>query len=227
MNKSGEDTQANVTKPLLLEAGSNNDPNTVDGRLTPLAVTDAKSPKFLVHKNIICHYSPYFSAAFNGNFVEGRTKTINLDVDEKAFGILVNWLYTQDIFSENGDQPSLAPLARLWIMAEEFLMPEFQDQAMREIYNGVKESGVKSFYQDFGHFTEIACQHGTGDNPLVDIGLWTLGWCQFDFVSRHMDRIPGAMVKQALLYFKEKGAAERDKDFYERKVSAFYVSKDT
>jgi hypothetical protein len=31
---------------------------------------------FVVHKDLICHYSPFFSNAFNSNFTESATKTI-------------------------------------------------------------------------------------------------------------------------------------------------------
>lgn len=87
---------------------------------------------------------------------------MTLDVDEKAFGILVNWLYNQVIISETVDAPLLVPLTRLWIMAEEFLMPDLQDQAMKEIYTGLLSTTPgRGFAGDFGLFTEIASQHGS------------------------------------------------------------------
>jgi hypothetical protein len=51
---------------------------------------------FIVHKNLICHHSPFFEAVFNSSMKEGQTQTMTLeDVESGAFGLLVNWLYTQ------------------------------------------------------------------------------------------------------------------------------------
>jgi hypothetical protein len=48
---------------------------------------------YRVHKNFICYYSPFFDAAFNGNFTEGDTQSMKLgDTCTEAFGIFVNWL---------------------------------------------------------------------------------------------------------------------------------------
>jgi hypothetical protein len=37
---------------------------------------------------MICHYSPFFSAAFNGQFIEVSTQSITFD--ENAFGVVAN-----------------------------------------------------------------------------------------------------------------------------------------
>jgi len=48
-----------------------------------------------IHKDNICYYSPFFDAAFNGNFQEGQTQTMEFDdVDVTAFGVLSGWLYS-------------------------------------------------------------------------------------------------------------------------------------
>jgi hypothetical protein len=50
---------------------------------------DGKVFDFVVHKSFLCHASPFFDAAFNGNFVEGQTQSMNLETSEQAFGMLV------------------------------------------------------------------------------------------------------------------------------------------
>ncbi len=63
---------------------------------------------FIVHKDFICHYSPFFAAAFNGSFIEGQTQTMTFnDVHSVPFGVLVNWIYTQTITDEKGKTPHL------------------------------------------------------------------------------------------------------------------------
>jgi hypothetical protein len=74
--------------------------------------------KLMIHKNMICHYSPFFSAAFNGNFKEGLSKETTLNVYIKGFGLLVNWLYNQIVLGANGKRPHLGSLAHLWILAD-------------------------------------------------------------------------------------------------------------
>ena len=48
-----------------------------------------------IHKDYICYYSPFFDPAFNGNFKEEQTQTMEFDdVDVTAFGVLSGWLYS-------------------------------------------------------------------------------------------------------------------------------------
>jgi hypothetical protein len=213
-----------ATKPLFLEVNSEENNDIIDNRLTALVITDTKAPKFSIHKNIICHYSPYFSAAFNGNFVEGKTQRMTLDVDEKAFGVLVNWFYNQVVTSEVGARPPLVTLAKVWMMAEEFLIPELQDQVMDEMFKTCKGPGC---IQGFGEFTQIADTHGNGDNPLVDLGVWILTWCCKEFADHHIDKIPRAIVIKAFQHFKQAHQPAHDKTAKAtRKATDFYVTKD-
>jgi hypothetical protein len=86
-----------------------------------------------VHKNFICHYSPYFNALFKGGFIEGKTQFVELeDTPPAAFNIFVKWLYTQDIAREekgllNGDNTTLVDA---WILADRFMIPRLQNKLM-------------------------------------------------------------------------------------------------
>jgi len=54
---------------------------------------DDQRQSFLVRKNFTCHYSPFFDAPFNGNFVEGENQGLDLeDTNPMVFAIFVNWL---------------------------------------------------------------------------------------------------------------------------------------
>jgi len=53
---------------------------------------------------------------FNGNFVEGVTQSMDLeDTSAEAFGIFVNWLYTQGIENSKKGLPSCEALIDLWL----------------------------------------------------------------------------------------------------------------
>ena len=67
---------------------------------------DEKKQIFTINKAIICHYSPFFRAAFNSNFIEGETQSMRLeDVDANTFGLLQHWLYTQKVEDEDDADP--------------------------------------------------------------------------------------------------------------------------
>lgn len=93
-----------------------------------------KSKVFKVHKNFVCYHSPFFDAAFNGNFVEGDTQQMKLeDTCPEAFGIFVNWLYTQDIENNKGELPSCENLMNLWLLADLVLVPRLQNETIDKL----------------------------------------------------------------------------------------------
>jgi hypothetical protein len=97
----------------------------------------------MIPTDLICYQSPVFKAAFEGQFLEGRTLTMTLDdVDSKLFGLLVHWFYTEDVFikdlevvnnktisQECLDKNSIL-LANLWLLADRFLIPLLQNNIM-------------------------------------------------------------------------------------------------
>ncbi|TVY19576.1 hypothetical protein LARI1_G003408 [Lachnellula arida] len=92
--------------------------------------------KYTIHKNFICYYSGYFDAAFNSSFKEGESQEVYLeDTRPLAFGIFVNWMYTQKLVSIEGP-PFLInseSYAFLWVFAEMRMIPMLQNQALREL----------------------------------------------------------------------------------------------
>ncbi|KAN0104363.1 hypothetical protein V8E51_010108 [Hyaloscypha variabilis] len=72
---------------------------------------------FRAHKNFICYYSPFFDAA---------------DIHE-AFGIFVNWLYTQGIENSKKGLPCCEALIDLWLLADLVLVPRLQNDAMEKL----------------------------------------------------------------------------------------------
>lgn len=85
-------------------------PGTTDlsSDMEALAMQESPTTQFLIHKNLLCQRSCFFTAAFNGNFMEGATQSMVLDdVDADTFGVVVNWIYTQRISDASNGVPSL------------------------------------------------------------------------------------------------------------------------
>lgn len=73
--------------------------------VTIYAGDDETAPKYFVHEEVACLYSPVFKAAFQGAFLEGQTKTYFLgETLESAVGLLVKWLYNQTLDSIQLDE---------------------------------------------------------------------------------------------------------------------------
>jgi len=85
---------------------------------------------FVVHKTFATFYSSYFDRAFNGSFIEGQTQSITVKTTPKIFSILAGWLYRQSLQNTAGENPNHKQLIKLWILADELLMPNLQNDAI-------------------------------------------------------------------------------------------------
>ncbi|KEQ78320.1 hypothetical protein M438DRAFT_308161 [Aureobasidium pullulans EXF-150] len=87
-----------------------------------------------VHKDLLCFYSDYFRAAFNGSFKEATEQKIKLpNVEPEVFETFQVWLYTRRFHlpEENGEAYSM--LAELWIFGDQHQMPLLQNETMDEM----------------------------------------------------------------------------------------------
>jgi hypothetical protein len=86
-------------------------------------VVGTKSQRYTIHKDLICQQSPFFSAAFNGSFVESTKQSVTLpDVDARNFEHIILWLYTQrleyDEFFFKDGKPTYFALLDLYALAD-------------------------------------------------------------------------------------------------------------
>ncbi|KAH7382019.1 hypothetical protein BKA64DRAFT_218554 [Cadophora sp. MPI-SDFR-AT-0126] len=124
---------------------------------------DYEKQSFKVHKNYICHYSPFFEAALNGPFIEGQTQEVDLtDTPPFIFGTFVNWLYTQKIINRSGKLPSCISLSALWILADKLLVPSLQNQALSALNARRVLDGTRLDSSMFNHVYE----NTASDSPL-------------------------------------------------------------
>jgi hypothetical protein len=156
-------------------------PASASGSLAAQSTSEPETPKFVIHKHLICHHSPFFAAAFNSNFKEGITQEMTIDVDHKVFGLFVNWLYNKVILGASGEQPDLPTLAHLWILADRVLIPKLQNQVMDIMYSRLL-SGGSVVGQEFCRFCNIADEHAEGHNYLIELAAALLTWSHPSFI---------------------------------------------
>ena len=123
---------------------------------------------FRVHKNVITHYSPFFSKAFNSNFIEGKTQSITFDdVEAPIFGFFSNWLYTQNIETEDGKGLQLIEYAKLWSLAQRFMVDNLPDTLIQLMIESKidSEPNSGSSLQDLQHYAYVVASPQE-DSPL-------------------------------------------------------------
>lgn len=109
-------------------------------QLVTIFVDDEETgPKFIVHKDFACHYSPVFKAAFHSQLIEGVTQTYILqDTTPAAIRLLVHWLYTQKVHlpvaeedrEDVSDRDRSIWLAELWVLGDKLLVPRLQNEVL-------------------------------------------------------------------------------------------------
>jgi hypothetical protein len=152
-------------------------------------------PKFVFHRNLISHYSPFFAAAFKGNFKEGLSQEMTLEADFKAFGVFSNWLYTQTILDSEGYQPDMCSLAHLWILADRFLVPRLQNKVVDNLHYILNRG--RENVSDFLAFCKIADEHAEGDNPLTLLAASLLTFSPRGSIDHFLDQVPRSILSQS------------------------------
>jgi hypothetical protein len=88
---------------------------------------------YILHKNLLCLYSDYFRAAFNGQFKETTERKLELpDVETSLFDEFQVWLYTRELQGPPGLQFRF--LTDMWILGDQHQIPLLQNQAMDKIF---------------------------------------------------------------------------------------------
>lgn len=89
---------------------------------------------FGVHKDFICHYSPYFKAAFTSGFEETKTGIMILpETKPEVFKLFCRWLYTGSLWNENGIKdswPDVDCLIEVYIFADMAQLPPLMNQTL-------------------------------------------------------------------------------------------------
>ncbi|KAE9376530.1 hypothetical protein N431DRAFT_462359 [Stipitochalara longipes BDJ] len=180
------------------------------------------SETFMVHKELICHYSSFFSAAFNSNFTEAATKTMTLsDIDVNDFGLLVHWFYTQQLDLDPKDRDAnVLPLAKLWVLAERFLITKLQNNIMDKL-RVLVEFAEKQNLKEFLHYAYIS----KGKSPLKRLAADRMAWCTTaQALGAWIEHLPEGMLVDIVMSLKKdhvRGKANENKGLGDAKE--YYV----
>ncbi|KEQ61199.1 uncharacterized protein M437DRAFT_76758 [Aureobasidium melanogenum CBS 110374] len=89
---------------------------------------DGKIFSASVHKELLCFFSPYYTAALKGIFAEALNKTLTLDLPNHQMANLVSWLY-----SGNTIDFTEYDLLDLYVFADEKMMLAFRRSIMTRL----------------------------------------------------------------------------------------------
>lgn len=92
--------------------------------------------RYCLHKKLLCYYSTFFDAAFNGAFQESMSSQLKLPEEEAGvFDIFVHWLY-------RGSLPTCWPgmsvatpsdCFSIYAMGEKWFIPRLQDEVCNRV----------------------------------------------------------------------------------------------
>jgi len=100
-----------------------------------VVVTGSKKKSYSLHKGLLCFYSDYFRAAFNGSFKEATDGKIELmDVEPEVFDIFQVWLYSRRLQASQKPALFYMTLAQLWVFGDKHQIPLLQNEVMDEIF---------------------------------------------------------------------------------------------
>jgi hypothetical protein len=145
--------------------------------------------RFVVHENLLTHYSEFFRAALTGSFKEAEDKIVKLgNTHGFTFECFVHWLYTQRFpDASKGDDEELVDgwgssddprklidsLIDMYIFGDRCMVPQLQRVALDHLYRHIQVHTTPvpeedDIYNAFGHLRS--------DNPLcrllVDVKLY-------------------------------------------------------
>ena len=157
---------------------------------------------FTIHKGVLCGVSPFFRAAFEGQFVEGTEQVLRLPEDDSTlFRHFQLWVYTKHIL-EDGEALSTVKyklLIDLHIFGDKYGIPGLQDAAIDVLIDEV----IATKWYPTSLFDHVY-QNTASDSPLrglcVDWTLWRLDHAVI-FAGNKRDRFPkDFLVDLALAY---------------------------
>ncbi|KAH0009655.1 hypothetical protein KCU78_g10623, partial [Aureobasidium melanogenum] len=130
---------------------------------------------YTLHKDLLCFYSNYFRAAFNGSFKEAAERKLELpDVEKHVFEAVQLWLYTRKLQKPTEISRCYEFLVGLWIFGDQHQVPLLQNQVMDEIF--AIHKATKSISS---HLVGTIYAKTLAGSPLrkafIEIIAWTVG----------------------------------------------------
>lgn len=171
---------------------------------------------FGMHEELACFHSPYFRAAFQGNFLEANTRELVLEkTDPEVFGLFVQWVYTLQIEEtfctdqsvalqerHRRDLPRRDQLIELWFLAEYLQVPKLQNHAIeliREKIFRANSTAIKGL--------EKVYEQTTCGSPIRRIFVDYLCWSNIlpEYLSGKREHFPPGMIFEWLIAERRRG----------------------
>lgn len=96
-----------------------------------------KETRFLLHRELLTYYSPFFSATLDGAFAEGLSQVVKLKEERlEIFEFFVHWLYTQhleDAGLYKDGRPTYFNLLELYSLADRLLIEKLRNDTVDKI----------------------------------------------------------------------------------------------
>ncbi|KAK6005766.1 hypothetical protein QM012_007408 [Aureobasidium pullulans] len=111
-------------------------PTTEHLQSTVTLVVGNQEKAYILHKDLLCFYSDYFRAAFDGPFREAAERKLRLpDVEESVFERVQLWLYTRNLQLPTDETEIFEILIDLWIFGDQHQIPLLQNRVMDEFFD--------------------------------------------------------------------------------------------
>ncbi|KAF7858873.1 hypothetical protein EAF04_008915 [Stromatinia cepivora] len=175
---------------------------------------------FGVHKSLICHYSPYFKAAFTSGFEETNTGIMKLlDVDLGVFELFFHWLYTQritkwrnvsqsssekgiiDAGDESNQRSRIRTLLELYVFADMIQVPAIKNNCIKEYCE--MTTLEKEYLIEHKNLSYIWEHTNEGDlvrKFMVDMIVWDLREISYE---KNLDQSSGEISILTILAMKK------------------------
>ncbi|KAG9657191.1 hypothetical protein KCU64_g5367, partial [Aureobasidium melanogenum] len=130
-------------------------------------IVGATKEHYILHKDLLCFYSDFFRAAFNGSFKEAAERKIELpNTEVDVFEAFQVWLYTQKMpKNENTSSGKVhlewPILIKLWIFGDKYQMPLLQNIVMDNSFDKVEMDAETPLY-----WIRLAYENTTPNSPL-------------------------------------------------------------
>ena len=134
----------------------------------------AKRKIFRLHEDLLCDRSDYFKAAFQGDFVEGKSKELYLpENNDASFELFVNWLYGGNIKPPSNDD-ELQAYFGLLALAEQLLIEHLGNLATDHIRTYYRDSKARVSARDLSFVFENTRGHLMQRSLAVVAAMQTL-----------------------------------------------------
>jgi hypothetical protein len=158
----------------------------------------ASGQEYIIPKQLITFYSPFFDRAFNGTFLEGQTQTMTLgeDIPVDIFGLFVHWLYTRQL-CHPGLEPQnleLMELAQLWTLAGRFLVPKLQNEVMLKFFHFIRGVNIPDALEILEYIYETEEDTMLKLVALDQVVLWNQKNGGDAFCAPVLDSLPRGML---------------------------------